>query len=278
MSTIGHPAAIRRLARTLPDAGDVKAVAMASVAGTSLHCGKRGLERDSKYLVALLGGRLLILRPLVRPDPAAAVMLDFAKGTYRVNDVQVGSLNTSFVVARPYGNVRLRVSRSASYSVNDQVVDLLVAAARAAERSATRSPAQPLHAAGDVRVFSRMCAAYGPGAERATAVAEAWINSGGGKKRWLHRDPALLLAAFPDRLVLLDPRATTHVGSTPLAQFNRGAMSVELGTAAGKYMEMTVRDANRTLAVRLNKYGIDRIDEALRDALLALGEPRVETD
>lgn len=235
---------------------------MAAVTSTSFYCGKRGLERGSNYLVALLGGRLLILRPLRRPDPAASVLLNFAKGTYRVTDVAPGGLNTSFVVTRPYGNVSLRVLRRAWYAVNDQVVDLLVAAAQPAERAAARNPAPPLQTAGSVGVFARMCAAYGPGAERATAVAEAEITSDDSRK--------VLLATFPDRLVLLDPKATTHAGSTPVAEFSRGGTGVEFTETTGKHLHVALSTAGTTLELEVSRYGEDRLDDGVRAALVAL--------
>lgn len=261
MSTIGHPGALRRLHNSLPKAADARAVAMAAVTSTSLYCGKHGLERGTNYLVVLSGGRLLILRPLRRPDPSAAVLLEFAKGTYRVTDVQVGGLNTSFVVSRPYGNVSLRVLRRAWYSVNDRVVEAFIAAASAAERAATRNPPAPLRAAADVRVFARMCAAHGPGAEKATAAAECEIASSGTK---------VLLAAFPDRIVLLDPGATTHVSSTPLAVF-AGKTTVEFPDATSKQLHVRLSAPDNTVDLRVGRSGEDRIDEGVRAAIAAIG-------
>lgn len=260
MTPIGHPGALRRLYNSLPKAGDAKAVAMAAVTSTSLYCGKKGLERGTNYLVVLSGGRLLILRPLRRPDPATAVLLEFAKGSYRVTDVQAGGLNTSFVVSRPYGNVNLRVLRRAWYAVNDQVVGAFVAAASAAERAAARNPAPPLRTAADVRVFARMCAAHGPGAEHATAAAECEITSTGTKA---------LLAAFPDRLVLLDPGASTHVASTPVAVFARGA-TVELSEGSAKHLDVRLSAPGSTVDLRVFRSGEDRIDDGVRAAIAAL--------
>jgi hypothetical protein len=176
--------------------------------------------------------------------------------------VQVGGLNTSFVVARPYGNVSLRVLHRARYSVNDEVVDLLVAAAQPAERAAARNPAAPLQAAGDVRVFSRMCAAYGPGAEKATAVAEAEITSGTAGK--------VLLATFADRLVLLDPAATTHVTSSPVAEFLRGGTGVEFAESSAKHLQVTLTTPGNTVELRVSRYGEDRLDDGVRAAIAAL--------
>jgi len=270
VTPIGHPAALRRLYRGFARPDGAKAVAMVAVTSTSFYCGKHGLERGSNYLLALFGNRLVLARPTREPD-ANAVLLDFVKGSYRVTDAESGRLNVSFVLSRPYGSVHLRMLRWGPYAVNDQVLERLTAAAAAAERSAARTPPPPLRTAGDVRVFARMCAAFGPGAERATAVAEVEVVGAPGGRGLAGRKPATLLAAFGDRVVLLDPAATSHVGSAPLAAFARGATTVASVARGAKHLDVTLTGPDGPTALRVSLYGEDRIDDLVVAAITGLG-------
>ncbi|MGQ0466723.1 MAG: hypothetical protein ACT4QG_15530 [Sporichthyaceae bacterium] len=270
MTTVGHQAALRKLDNCLPKSGEAKAAAMVGVVSSSLYCGKHGLERGSNFLLVLFGHRLTVVRPTRSPDPKA-VLLDFAKGTYRISDVERGSLNATFSLARPYGAVRLRMSRWGWYSINDQVLDRLVAAAAQAERAAARTPTAPLQTAGDVRVFARMCAAFGPGAEKATAVAEVEVLGESNRGLLDGRRPSALLATFPDRLVLLDGGATTHVPATPLASFAKSATAVTPGEHTAKHLEVGLTSGGRETRIRVELYGEERIDSLLVDAVLGAG-------
>jgi hypothetical protein len=271
VSTVGHKAALRRWRASYAEPDEAKAVALVTVAATSLYSDKHGLERGSSALLAIFGNRrLLMVRPTRKPDPKA-VLLDFAKGSYRITEVERGKLNASFRLSRPYGSVDLRMSRIGDYSDNDEVLDRVVAAADQAARAAARKPAAPLLTAGDVRVFARMCAAYGPGAERATAVAEAVVA--GGAKRLMKRQQSLLLAAFPDRLVLLDPEATTHAGSTPTATFTRGSTRVTVAERTAKHLDVALADGKHEISLRVALYDAPRIDDLVVDAIQSVQEP-----
>jgi hypothetical protein len=263
VSTVGHDAALRRWRHSDPKPDEAKAVALVTVTSTSLYCGKPGLARGSGYLLALFGNRLLMLRPTRKPDPTA-VLLEFTKGSYRITDVERGRLNATFVLSRPYGSVHLRMSRIGGYSVNDQVLDQLTAAAAGAERAATRRPAVPLSTAGDVRVFARMCAAHGPGAEQATAVVEAEVVSAQANKK-------VLLVTFPDRLLLLDPDAHTHTASAPVAAFARGSTHVVVSEPAGKKVDVGLAGAGQEISLRVHLYDTERVDRLVIDAIRSIG-------
>ncbi|MGQ0843746.1 MAG: hypothetical protein ACT4QF_06390 [Sporichthyaceae bacterium] len=269
MSTVGHSGALRRLHKSSAKSSEAKAAAMVAVTSSSLYCGKHGLERGSNYLIALFGNRLTILRPTRAPDPNA-VLVDFVKNSYRVHEVERGKLNASFVLSRPYGSVHLRMLRWGLFSMNDEVLDRLLASAAAANR--TSPPA--LKTAGEVRVFARMCAAYGPGAEKATAVAEVEITGTGDRKGLLSRKPGLLLATFPDRLVLLDGGATTHAASAPIAAFAAGATTVEVLDRTERHLDVALAGGGANLALRVALHSQARIDDDVVAAIRALDRSR----
>jgi hypothetical protein len=200
------------------------------------------------------------------------VLVDFEQGSYRITDVQRGKLNTSFVLSRPYGSVHLRMTRWGRYSANDAVLDHLVAAAAGAEHVAVYDPSAPLSTVGDVQMFVRMCAAYGPGAERATAVTEAEVVSAAGSSAGLvgRREP-LLLVTFPDRLVLLDPSVTTHARSVPVADFVGRTAHIAISERATKHLDVAVSGDGQEVALRVSLYGSQRINDAVVDAIRAVG-------
>lgn len=270
MTTIGHAGAVRRLRSSHPDAEAAKAVAMVAVTNSSLWCGKRGIEKGVTYLLALFGGRLVLMHPTRNPQPEA-MLAEFAKKTYRIGEVSTDTLNISFVLSRPYGAIHLRMLRRAMYAVNTEVMEMLTASAAAAEKVAARTERPPLQTAGDVTVFARMCAAYGPGAEAATAVAEARVLGGSAKKGLLATRPELLLATFPDRLVLLDRNETTHVGRPPVAEFPLGS-EIAVTEDAKKHVDLTLASPGKAeqLALRVSRYGEDRIDALVLDAVLGI--------
>jgi len=270
MSIVGHDAALRRWRNSHPTPDEAKAVAMVTVTSTSLYCERNGLRRGSSYLLALFGDRLMIVRATRKPDPKA-VLLEFARGSYRITDIQRGKLNAIFVLSRPYGSVYLRMTRLGRYSVNDAVLDHLVVAAAPAERMAARNPSAPLSTAGNVQVFARMCAAYGPGAEQATAVVEAEVLSGDTPKKLLGRRESLLLATFPDRLVLLDPDANTHAGSTPVAAFVRGSAHVVVSEPTAKHVDVALAGDGQEISLRVNLYDSERVDSLVLDAIRSIG-------
>jgi hypothetical protein len=269
VSTVGQDAALRRWRDlSLPDGA--KAIAMVTVTATSLYCDKNGLRRGSSYLLAVFDDRLLIVRATRKPEPKA-VLLDFAKGTFRITDIKRGKLNTVFVLSRPYGSAYLRLTRFGRYAVNDEVLDLLVATAARAEDMPARTPSAPVTTAGTVKVFAQMCASYGPGAEQATAVVEADVLSADPATKPLGHRGTLLLATFPDRLVLLDPDANTHAAATPVAAFTRGSARVVLGEPADKHVDVDLSGDGREISLRLKLYSAEGLNRVVTDAIRSIG-------
>ncbi len=271
MTTIGHAGALRRLENSHPDAAKAKAVAMVSVTDNSLWCGSRGVERGVTYLLALFQNKLVLMHPTRRPDPQA-ILAEFTRKAYRITDVSEDVLNIAFVLALPYGQMKVRMLRRATYAVNTQVLEALVASTSAAEKAEQKTGGRaPLQTAGDVLVFARMCAAYGPGAEAATAVAEAQVTGSSSKKGLLARRPELLLATFPDRLVLLDRNNTTHVASTPVAVFTRDASTITVVGVDKKHVDLTLSGHDlEVISARMSRYGDERIDGLVLDAVLSM--------
>lgn len=270
MTTIGHAGALHRLQKSHADAARAKAVAMVSVTDNSLWCGSRGVERGVTYLLALFGHKLVLLHPTRRPGPEA-ILAEFSRKEYRITEVAEDLLNVSFVLALPYGQMKVRMLRRATYAVNAQVLEALVASASSAQKAEQRSGGRaPLQTAGDVLVFARMCAAFGPGAEAATAVAQAQVTGSSSKLGLLARRPELLLATFADRLVLLDRNNTTHVASTPVAVFTRGGCEITVTEQDKKHVDLALSDQSQTLTLRISRYGEERIDGLVLDAVLSM--------
>ncbi|MGQ0629931.1 MAG: hypothetical protein ACT4P1_02735 [Sporichthyaceae bacterium] len=273
MTTIGHSAALKALGKAWPgDPDKAIAVAMVSVAETTLWCGPKGLEKGVTYLLALFGDRLVLLHPTRRPNEAGMVA-EFARKTYRITDTGTDRFNLRFTLSRPYGRIELRMSRWASYKINHSVLEALTKSAASAEKLARSSGDGPLLTAGEKRAFARMCAAYGPGAEAALAVGEVQVLDSATKRGLLAGRPELLLGVFPDRVVLLDRNATLHLASTPVAQFPRGAFSATVLEDAKKHVDLTLAAAepttvSPTTTVRLTRYGDERVDGLILTALL----------
>jgi len=269
-ATIGHPGALKRLANAHPEASKAKAVAMVTIPSTSLWAGPKGIERGTSYLLALFPTTLVLLHQSRRPSPEA-LLAEFPRKIYRITDVDQDLLNLSFSVVMPYGQMLVKMGRRGPYAVNTEVLDALVASAATAERTEQRTGGRaPLQTAGDVTVFARVCAAHGPGAETAVAVAEAQVTGSSARKGLLVQRPDLLLAAFPDRLVLLDRNHTTHVPSTPVAQFAKGTCTVTVAEQDRKHVDLTLTGEAQTVEVRMSRYGEDRIDGLVLDAVLAM--------
>jgi len=240
-ATIGHPAALKRLAAAHPEASKAKAVAMVTIPSTSIWAGAKGIERGTSYVLALFPTRLVLLQPGRRRTPQT-LLAEFPRKSYRIADVGQDLLNLTFAVVLPYGQMQVRMGRRGPWAVNEQVLEALVASAATAERSSQGRA--PLQAAGDV------------GVETATAVAEAEARG---------RDD-LILAAFPDRVLLLDRTHTNHVPTTPVAQFDKGARPVSVVDEGRKHVDLTFGED----AVRIRRYGEDRIDGMVLDAVLAM--------
>jgi hypothetical protein len=269
-ATIGHPGALRRLANAHPEPSKAKAVAMVTIPATSLWAGPKGIERGTTYLLALFPTKLVLLHPARRPTPEA-LLAEFPRKVYRITDVGQDLLNLSFQLVLPYGQMQVKLGRRGPYAVNAQVLEALVASAATAERVEQRTGGRaPLQTAGDVGVFARMCAAHGPGAEAATAVAEAQVTGSSARKGLLTQRPDLVLAAFPDRVLLLDRNQTTHVASTPVAAFTKGGCTVTVTAEDRKHVDLTLASEVETVSVRVSRYGEDRIDGMVLDALLAM--------
>ncbi|MGQ0624664.1 MAG: hypothetical protein ACT4PP_08490 [Sporichthyaceae bacterium] len=268
MTTIGHPAALKALAKAWPsDPDKAIAAAMVSVAHTTMWCGPKGLEKGVTYLLALFGDRLALLHPTRRPNEAGLVA-EFARKTYRITDDGADRFNLRFTLARPYGRMDLRMSRWGSYKVNREVLDALIRSAAAAEKLALKSADSPLLTAGEKRAFARMCAAYGPGAEAALAVAEVVVLDSGAKRGPLSTRPELLLAVFPDQVVLLSRNDTTHVTCSPVAQFPRGEFDAALLAESAKQVDLTLTASGPSTTLRLTRYGDERVDGLILTALL----------
>ncbi|MBA3743583.1 hypothetical protein [Sporichthya sp.] len=269
-ATIGHPGALRRLANAHPEPSKAKAVAMVTIPATSLWAGPKGIERGNQYVVALFPTKLVLLHQSRRPSPEA-LLAEFPRKVYRVTDVGQDLVNLSFQVVLPYGQMQMKMGRRGPYAVNAEVLEALVASAATAERAEERTGGRaPLQTAGDVAVFARMCAAHGPGAEAATAVAEAQVTGSSARKGLLAQRPDLVLAAFPDRVLLLDRNHTTHVASTPVAAFTKGGCTITVTAEDSKHVEMTLAGEAGTVSVRMSRYGEDRIDGLVLDAVLAM--------
>lgn len=269
--TIGHSGALKRLANAHAEASKAKAVAMITIPSTSLWAGPKGIERGTSYLLALFPTKLALLHTGTRRPSPEALLAEFPRKVYRITDTGQDLLNLSFSVVLPYGQMQVRMGRRGSYAINSQVLDALVASAATAERADQRTGGRaPLLTAGDVQVFARMCAAYGPGAEAATAVTESEVTSSSSKRGLLAQRPKLILAAFPDRLVLLDRNNTTHVASTPVAHFTKGACTVTVNERAAKHVDLTLTSEAESLELRVSRYGEDRIDGLVLDAVLAM--------
>lgn len=269
-ATVGHPGAVKRLASAHPEASQAKAVAMVTIPTTTLWAGAKGLERGVTYLLALFPTKLVLLHPTRNPGPQT-LLAEFPRKVYRITDVGQDLLNLSFSVVMPYGQMQVKMGRRGNYAVNAQVLEALVASAATAERAEQRTGGRaPLQTAGDVGVFARVCAAHGPGAETAVAVAEAQVTGTSARKGLLTQRPDLLLAAFPDRILLLDRNHTTHVLSTPVAAFAKGAATVTVTAEDRKHVDLTFNDEAQTVTVRMSRYGEDRIDGLVLDAVLAL--------
>lgn len=269
-ATVGHPAALKRLGNAHPEASQAKAVAMVTIPATSFWAGSKGLERGTTYLLALFPTKLVLLHPSRTPGPQT-VLLEFPRKVYRITDAGQDLLNLSFSVVMPYGQMTVKMGRRGSYGVNAQVLEALIASAATAERAEQRTGGRPpLQTAGDVGVFARVCAAHGPGAENAVAVAEAQVTGASARRGRLTQRPDLLLAAFADRVLLLDRNNTTHVPSTPVATFTKGACAVTVTAEDRKYVELDFIDDGETVAVRMSRYGEDRIDGLVLDAVLAM--------
>ncbi|HUR74558.1 MAG TPA: hypothetical protein VMZ00_09790 [Sporichthya sp.] len=221
-ATIGHPGALRRLACAHPEASEAKAVAMVTVPSTSLWAGPQGLERGSGYLLALFPTRLVLLRPRRRPSPEA-LLAEFPRKVYRINDVTGDLLNLSFYLVLPYGQMQVKMGRRGPYAVN--------------------------------------------------AEAEAQVIGRSARKDRLAHRPALLLAAFPDRVLLLDRNRTTHIASTPVAAFAKGECRVTVTASDRKHVDLTLAGAVETVSVRISRYGEQRIDGLVLDAILAMNGP-----
>lgn len=269
-ATIGHPGALRRLGNAQAEAPKAKAVAMVTIPTTSLWAGPKGLERGTTYLLALFPTRLVLLHPSRRPSPET-LLAEFPRKLYRITDIDQDLLNLSFQVVLPYGQMRVKMGRRGPYAVNADVLKALVSSAAPAERAEQRTGGRaPLQTAGDVGVFARMCAAHGPGAEAATAVAEAKVTGSSARKGLLAQRPDLILAAFPDRVLLLDRNHTTHVASAPVASFTRDGCTVTVTEQDRKHVDLTLAGAVETVSVRMSRYGEDRIDGLVLDAVLAM--------
>lgn len=269
MTTIGHAGALRRLNNAHPDAAKAKAVAMVSVTANSLWAGSKGIERGVTYLLALFSNKLVLMHPTRTPGPET-VLAEFARKQYRITEVGEDLLNHRFVLQLPYGQMEVRMARRATYAVNTQVLEALIASAETAEKAVERAGGRaPLQTAGEVNVFARMCAAFGPGAEKATAVAEAVVTSASTQRGLLARRPELILATFPDRLVLLDRNKTTHVASEPVAVFTKGAATVKVLEESKKHVDLALSGHGGDLTVRMNRYGDERIDGLILEAVLA---------
>lgn len=268
--TVGHSGALKRLANAHTDAAKAKAVAMITIPETTLWAGPKGLERGVTYLLALFPTKLVLLQPTRKPAPHT-LLAEFPRKVYRITDVGQDLLNLSFSVVLPYGRMQVKMGRRGPYAVNAEVLEALVASAAGAERAAQRVGGQvPLQTAGDVGVFARVCAAHGPGAEAATAVAEAAVTGTSSRKGLLTQRPTLLLAAFADRLVLLDRTATTHVPSAPGAEFRKGNCTVSVAQQDAKHVDLTLAGEGQTVSVRMSRYGEDRIDQLVLAAVLAM--------
>jgi hypothetical protein len=269
-ATIGHPSALKRLANAHPAPSEAKAVALVTIPSTSLWAGLKGIERGTSYVLALFPTKLVLLQESRRPSPES-VLAEFPRKIYRIIEPHQDLLNISFQVVLPYGQMLVKMGRRGPYAVNNQVLDALVASAAAAERTEQRTGGRaPLQTAGDVNVFARVCAAHGPGAENAVAVAEGLVTGSSARKGLLVQRPDLLLAAFPDRLLLLDRNQTTHVASAPVAVFTKGACTVTVVGQDRKHVDLTLASEVETVSVRIARYGEDRIDGLILDAVLAM--------
>jgi hypothetical protein len=269
-ATIGHPGALKRLAQAHPEASKAKAVAMVTIPSSSLWAGPSGIDRGTSYLLALFPTKLVLLQQSRRPVPEA-LLAEFPRKIYRITDTDQDLLNLSFQIVLPYGQMLVKMGRRGSYAINTQVLEALLASAATAERTEQRSGGRaPLQTAGDVTVFARVCAAHGPGAEAAVAVAEAQVTGSSARKGLLAQRPGLLLAAFPDRLLLLDRNRTTHVPSTPVAAFTKSACTVTVTEQDRKHVDVTLTSEVEEVSVRISRYGEDRIDGLVLDAVLAM--------
>jgi hypothetical protein len=198
-------------------------------------------------------------------------MAEFPRKIYRITDAGQDLLNITFQVVMPYGQMTVKMGRRGPYAVNAEVLEALVASAATAERAEQRTGGRaPLQTAGDVNVFARVCAAHGPGSEDAVAVAEAQVTGSSARKGVLTQRPDLLVAAFPDRLLLLDRNQTTHVPSTPVAAFTKGACTVTVTGQERKHVSLTVESEVDSVSLRISRYGEDRIDGLILDAVLAM--------
>jgi hypothetical protein len=269
-ATIGHPGALKRLAKAHPEASKAKAVAMVTIPSTSLWAGPSGIDRGTSYLLVLFPTKLVLLQQTRRPGPEA-LLAEFPRKVYRITDPGQDLLNLSFQIVLPYGQMLVKMGRRGPYAVNAEVLEALVASAATAERTEQRTGGRaPLQTAGDVTVFARVCAAHGPGAETAVAVAEARVTSSSARKGLLAQRPDLLLAAFPDRLVLLDRNQTTHVPSPPVAAFTKGGCTVTVKEQDRRHVDVTLAAEGEEVSVRISRYGEDRIDGLVLDAVLAM--------
>lgn len=271
-ATLGHATALKRLANAHPQASQAKAVAMVTIPSTSFWAGPKGIERGVTYLLALFPTKLVLLHPSRSPG-AQTLLAEFPRKAYRIIDTGQDLLNLSFTVVMPYGQMQVKMGRRGPYGINARVLEALVSSAAAAERAEQRTGGRPpLQTAGDVSVFARVCAAHGPGAETAVAVAEAQVTGAAARKGRLSQRPDLLLAAFPDRVLLLDRNNTTHIPSPPVAAFAKGACTVAVTAEDRKYVDLAFVDQGGTTSVRMSRYGEDRIDGLVLDAVLALND------
>ncbi len=268
--TIGHPNALQRLAKAHSEASKAKAVAMVTIPATSLWAGPKGIERSTTYLLALFPTKLVLMHPARHPSPEALVA-EFPRKVYRIIDVGQDLLNLSFQLVLPYGQMQVKMGRRGPYAVNAEVLEALVASAATAERAEQRTGGRaPLQTAGDVGVFARMCAAHGPGSELATAVAEAQVTGSSARRGMLLQRPDLILAVFPDRVLLLDRNHTTHVASAPVAAFTKGGCTVKIDAQDRKHVDLTLASEVESVSVRMSRYGEDRIDGLVLEAVLAM--------
>jgi hypothetical protein len=82
----------------------------------------------------------------------------------------------------------------------------------------------------------------------------------------------VLVAAFADRVLLLERTRTTHVPSLPVAQFTQGTCTVTVTGQDRKHVDLTLTDNAQTVSLRMTRYGEDRIDGLILDAVLALND------
>jgi hypothetical protein len=102
-------------------------------------------------------------------------------------------------------------------------------------------------------------------------VVEAEVLSADPATKPLGRSGSLLLATFPDRLVLLDPDANTHARSTPVAAFTRGSAKVVMAEPSAKHVDVALTGDGQEISLRLKLYNAERLNRLVMDAVRSIG-------